>query len=189
MAHQDVSSQLFVDHYETLEVSSNASPDTIHRVYRMLAARFHPDNSETGDEQVFRTILESYSVLSDPERRAAYDVVYRDTWKQTWKIFDQSSSASGVESERRKRQGVLNLLYRKRAMEPETPYLGIRDLEGLLGVPREHLEFTLWYLKDGQFVQRGDNGRFSITLKGVDQAEASLERGVTPMALINSRAS
>jgi hypothetical protein len=47
----------------------------------------------------------------------------------------------------------------------------LRDLEELLGVPKEHLEFTLWYLKEGQFAVRSDNGRVTITLKGVDLAE------------------
>ena len=34
------------DYYEALQISSNAEPETIHRVYRMLAQRFHPDNKE-----------------------------------------------------------------------------------------------------------------------------------------------
>ena len=33
-----------VDYYEVLQVSQNAEPETIHRVYRIMAARFHPDN-------------------------------------------------------------------------------------------------------------------------------------------------
>jgi curved DNA-binding protein len=33
-----------VDYYEFLQISPNADVDTIHRVYRFLAARFHPDN-------------------------------------------------------------------------------------------------------------------------------------------------
>ena len=37
------------NYYEFLQISPNAEPDTIHRVYRFLAARFHPDNPETGD--------------------------------------------------------------------------------------------------------------------------------------------
>ena len=37
------------DYYETLQISPNADPDTIHRVYRLLAQRFHPDTQETGE--------------------------------------------------------------------------------------------------------------------------------------------
>jgi DNA-binding IclR family transcriptional regulator len=53
--------------------------------------------------------------------------------------------------------------------------MSLKDFEELLGVPKEHLEFTLWYLKESQFVTRQDNGRYSITLKGVDEAEAVSE--------------
>jgi len=36
------------DFYEVLQLSPNADPDTVHRVFRVLAQRFHPDNKETG---------------------------------------------------------------------------------------------------------------------------------------------
>ena len=42
------------DYYELLQVSPTADPETIHRVYRLLAQRFHPDNSETGNASRFR---------------------------------------------------------------------------------------------------------------------------------------
>ena len=64
------------DYYEVLQVSANAEPDTIHRVYRLLAQRFHPDNQETGNSDRFHQVHEAYTVLSDPERRAKYDVSY-----------------------------------------------------------------------------------------------------------------
>ena len=64
------------DFYEVLQVSANAEPETINRVYRLLAQRFHPDNRETGDENRFREIHEAHAVLSDPEKRAKYDVLY-----------------------------------------------------------------------------------------------------------------
>jgi curved DNA-binding protein CbpA len=177
----------FVDHYEALQVSHNADTDTIHRVYRILAQRFHPDNQETGDEEVFRTLTNAYQVLSDSEKRAAYDVQHREARCLTWKIFDQSTSAQGVEAERRKRDGVLSLLYRKRVSQPDQPSVNLKELEELLGVPKEHLEFTLWFLKENQQVQRSDNARYTITLKGVEAAEAVLERKTVPLLTSASR--
>jgi curved DNA-binding protein len=173
----------FVDFYEILQVSPNADLETIHRVYRILAHRLHPDNTETGSDEAFRGLTEAYHTLSEPERRAAYDVHHREARRLTWRIFDQPNSAQGIEAEKRKRQGVLSLLYRQRLVEPAQPTLTLRDFEELLGVPKEHLEFSLWYLREGQFVQRGDNGRHSITLKGVDLAETLSER-VTPVAML-----
>jgi curved DNA-binding protein len=175
--------QPFVDHYETLQISPNADLDTVHRVYRILAQRFHPDNRETGDAEAFRTLTESYRILSEPEQRAAFDAEHRATRRLTWRIFDQSTSAQGVDSERRKRSGILSLLYRKRVALPDQPSMNLKDFEELLGVPKEHLEFTLWYLKEGQFVTRTDNARYSITLKGVDLAEAMSESRTEPLKL------
>jgi curved DNA-binding protein len=166
----------FVDFYETLQISPNADPDTIHRVYRILAQRYHPDNQETGNAENFRNLSDAYRHLSEAELRAAYDVKHREERRLTWKIFDQSNSTQGIEAERRKRQGLLALLYRKRAAQPDQPFMALKEFEDLLGVPREHLEFGLWYLKEGQYVQRTDNGRHSITLKGVDLVEMWSER-------------
>ena len=42
------------DYYEILQISQNAEPDTIHRVYRLLAQRLHPDNIDTGNAAQFR---------------------------------------------------------------------------------------------------------------------------------------
>ncbi|MBZ5603510.1 MAG: J domain-containing protein [Acidobacteriia bacterium] len=176
----------FVDYYETLQISPNADQDTVHRVYRLLAQRFHPDNRDTGNTEIFRQLTEAYQALSDPERRAGYDVHHREARRLTWKIFDQSNADACFESERCKRQGVITLLYRKRLMSPDQPTLTLREFEELLAVPKEHLEFSLWYLKEAQCVQRTDNGRYSITLKGVDLAEELSERRPEPLQLITA---
>ena len=46
-----------------------------------------------------------------------------------------------------------------------------REMEPLLGIPKEHLEFPLWYLKENNYVKAIDNGRFIITVRGVDHHE------------------
>ena len=46
------------------------------------------------------------------------------------------------------------------------------EFEQLLGCPREHLEFALWYLKGKGYVTRGDNGRFTLTVPGSDEVES-----------------
>jgi curved DNA-binding protein len=178
--------EIFVDHYETMQISPNADLDTIHRVYRILAQRFHPDNGETGCSDTFHTLTDAYQVLSDPEKRAAFDIEHRAARRLTWKIFDQTASAQGVDAERRKRSGILALLYRKRIAQPDQPSMNLKEFEDLLGVPKEHLEFTLWYLKEGGFVTRADNGRHAITLKGVDLNESLSESRAEPLK-INAR--
>jgi len=176
---------VFEDYYELLQISPNADPDTIHRVYRILAQRYHPDNVESADPELFHRLTSAYHILGDAEQRVAYDVQHRSTCRRTWKIFDQSDSSQGVEAERRKRQGILALLYRKRIADPDQPHVTLREFEDLLSVPKEHLTFAIWYLVQGEYVQRGDSGRHMITLKGVDLAEEMIAArpDVTPLAL------
>jgi hypothetical protein len=86
------------------------------------------------------------------------------------------------------RQGILSLLYRKRLMSPDQPSVTLKEFEDLLGVPKEHLEFSLWYLKEGQYILRSDNGRHSITIKGVDLAEEMNQKRAEPLQLIEAAA-
>ncbi len=111
-----------VDHYETLQISANAEPETIHRVYRLLAQRFHPDNKETGNATKFRELTEAYEVLSDPQRRAQYDVVHQHFVRERWKVVEGTEAADvDYRSEQVTRLTLLELLYTRRRTEPRTP--------------------------------------------------------------------
>ncbi|GAB4521676.1 MAG: molecular chaperone DnaJ [Anaerolineales bacterium] len=62
------------DYYETLGVPRNASKENIKSAFRNLARKYHPDVSQEPDaEERFKEINEAYAVLSDDEKRAAYD--------------------------------------------------------------------------------------------------------------------
>jgi len=62
------------DYYEVLGINRGASSDEIRRAFRNLAKEFHPDVNKNPDaEAKFKDINEAYAVLSDDERRAAYD--------------------------------------------------------------------------------------------------------------------
>ena len=62
-------------YYEILEVTRTAEHDEIKRSYRRLAVKYHPDKNP-GDSQAearFREVAEAYDIISDPEKRSAYD--------------------------------------------------------------------------------------------------------------------
>ena len=166
-----------LDYYEIMQLSPNADHETVHRVYRLLAQRYHPDNRETGNAELFVHLTEAFQALSDPEKRAAYDARHSAEKKLRWKIFDQAVVATGPEVEKRKRNGILALLYAVTVKDPERASMTVHAFEDMLGCPREHLEAALWYLRGKGFVQRTDGGRYTLTVLGFEEAE---EHSVTP---------
>lgn len=156
------------DYYEILQVSPRADLDTLERVFRHLAKRYHPDN-DTGDADRFSEIVDAYRILSDAEKRADYDARYAAIREQHWKIFDQESAGDSVEEDRRIREGILAALYAARRNDVDRPGMGALEMERLLGCPQEHMKFHLWYLKENGWLQRLENGMFAITASGVDR--------------------
>lgn len=161
------------DYYETLQISPNADPDTIQRVFRMLAQRYHPDNKDTGNADRFRALHEAYSVLSVPEKRAQYDVHHQALRQERWRFAAQVKSSDDFELEQQMRCTILEILYARRRAEPSNPSFAPYDLQQLTGQPREHLEFTFWYLSQKKFVTRDDQSRLTITADGIDYVEAN----------------
>jgi curved DNA-binding protein CbpA len=158
-----------IDYYEVLQISPNAEPDTVQRVYRLLAQRYHPDNQETGNAAKFRVIHEAYSVLSDPDARVKYDVAHRDRQQDRWRLISLASAASGSSrDDKMVRLTVLDLLCTQRRVNPTHPGLFPGEIEKLTGIPIEHLEFCTWYLIQKRLIQRSDSSRFVITAEGVD---------------------
>jgi hypothetical protein len=74
--------------------------------------------------------------------------------------------------ELQRREAILQALYRKRFASPGDASVGLRDFELLLGVRKNELEFSLWYLKELGYLVRNDSARHTITIKGVQFAEA-----------------
>jgi len=102
------------DYYEILGVSKDADIQTIKRAYRKLAAKYHPDrNKEPGAEDRFKEVQNAYEVLSDPQKRKAYDTYgeagvkgfnqdfdgnsyggYSYNWQDIGSIFDMGDVSS-----------------------------------------------------------------------------------------------
>ena len=163
-----------IDYYEALQISPNADADTIQRVFRLHAQRFHPDNAETGDAERFRALHDAYSVLSVPEKRAQYDVHHQALRQERWQFAAGAKGGTDVEIEQQGRATILEILYARRRAEPGNPAFSQYELSQLTGRPREHLEFSVWYLTQKKFVTRDDQSRLTITADGVDFVEKNL---------------
>ncbi len=168
---------LFIDYYDLLQVSPNAYPDVIRRVFRHLAKRYHPDVKQGGDPEMFRQILRAHKILTNPERRAAYDVRYQDYWDHKMQVFKDAGNGKTSVDSRELRERILTLLYIQRRTEMAHPGLGEMELARLLRVPVELLDFDLWYLRQKSLVEKMENGQLAISVAGVDHLEQSRLHG------------
>jgi curved DNA-binding protein CbpA len=160
------------DYYEVLQISRKADIETIHRVYRMMATRFHPDNPITGNTDTFLHLKRAYNVLADPVRRAQYDDTRLIEDQGPLPIFELKEFVYGLTGEVNRRLGVLSLLYNQCRASLDLPGLSVLDLEKRMGFPREHLNFTLWYLRARGYVRRVENSDYGITVEGIDFIES-----------------
>lgn len=176
----------FTDYYELLQVSSNADEDTIHRVFRHLAKKFHPDAPGQGDAKRFNLLVEAHRVLTNAETRAAYDVRYQQYWNRTWKVVTEASDGQGLDDDAQLRERLLTLFYVQRRRSMRQPGMGELELARLVGSAPELIDFHIWYLREKGWIQRLDTGLLAVTAEGVDYIERHRVR-VEPERLIEGR--
>ncbi|HEV2486029.1 MAG TPA: J domain-containing protein [Terracidiphilus sp.] len=160
-----------LDYYGLLQISPHADQETIHRVYRFLAGRFHPDNPESGDPEMFLLVKKAYDVLSDPARRSEYDAACETEPPEAAPFSTSIDFMDSMEGESNRRLAVLALLYNQRRTKPLAPEVPLNEVEERMGFPRDYLDFTTWYLQKKGYISRADNSDFSLTADGVDFVE------------------
>ena len=75
------------NYYHILGVAVNASDDQIKKAYKTLALKYHPDkNKDPGTEEKFKEVAEAYEVLSDKDKRRAFDIYGNESSKRTQKF-------------------------------------------------------------------------------------------------------
>lgn len=160
----------FVDYYEVLEASPNASSATLERVFRYLAKRHHPDSSEHGDIKTFSLLVEAYETLTDPTARAAYDIEYEEQQNHNDALLQETGHLS---SDTADRQRLLALFYAQRRRSMKTPGIGAGTIEHMTGLPEEVLNFHLWFFQQKGWIMREEGGQLSITADGVEKVETN----------------
>lgn len=159
----------FVDYYEVLEVSRNANMETVERVFRYMARKFHPDVSSDNDRR-FKQLVEAFEVLRDPTTRAEYDKEWEQDKTVSKELIDGANSASNDIHERER---ILSVFYAQRRRDMKNPGVSMGKIAELTHCPEAVLEFHFWYLKSKGWVERLESGQFAITFQGVDRIEES----------------
>ena len=114
----------FADCYEILEISPNANSETIDRVFRYLAQRYHPDNQDTGDRLRFDEILQAHSTLKDPVKRAQYDIQHKNHSGVRRKLAEEAGDSKGIERDGDIQDKLLSILYVERRQDTHDPGVG-----------------------------------------------------------------
>lgn len=160
-----------IDYYEFLQISPHADSETIHRVYRYLAGRMHPDNPDSGDVEMFRLLKSAYDVLSNPAKRSEYDAACIREAPQADPLSTSIDFMDSFDGELNRRVAMLAVLYFRRRENPRFPEVPLVEIERRMGFPRDYLDFTTWYLQKKGYITRADNSDFTLTAEGVDYVE------------------
>ena len=113
------------NHYQTLGIAENASPEEIKKKFRKLALQFHPDRNPGAEaERKFKEINEAYAVLSDSSQRQKYDSQRRnpfgqgfegagfgDVWSDFFGDFGDIFGRQAQQNQRRSQQQSPNIRF------------------------------------------------------------------------------
>lgn len=159
----------FIDFYELLELSPQASAEAVELMFRALCHKHHPETGTHKNLEKTKLLAHAFQMLGDSKRRAAYDRLHVQHRRDTSEL---SNAADATSADFAIRHRMLSLFYAQRRRDMKQPGVGIAKLEELMKIPTEIIEFHLWYFKEKGWVQRETAGPFSITVAGVDEIES-----------------
>jgi len=139
--------------------------ERVDRLYRALAFRYHPDNRETGNAEIFLRIGEAHRILAGTPAPPPESAVSRPVF----------AAPIGLREQRDKRTAVLGLLYQRRTSDYQNACVSTRELESLTGLASDEVGFILWYLREKGAVTLSDySSDYAISASGVDLLETEL---------------
>ena len=177
----------FVDYYKIMGVKPDVTADDLGRRFHRLAKRYHPDNPQTGNRERFDLLVEAHNMLKDPAKRSQYDVLYHQIvgTPQSYAGDGNGSGGDTVGQDVDTQTKLLSVFYNRRRHSIRDPGVPEMELERIFNCKIEALEFHLWYLKAKRWIERLENGMFSITVEGIDHVNSEHHRKTTTMLLMD----
>ncbi len=176
----------FQDHYKVLEIDPKSNLEAIQQAYGKLAQKYHPRNTQTGDQDKFDAINLAYEVLSDSGLREEFDKLKGGGPEKAEFKFSGLGFFAALGHETALRAALLCVLYDCRRLQPFTPGLSMRRVENMLETTGEGLSFALWYLKQRNLVASDDKSNLMITVEGMDYLETNPPTPEMVMPLIKA---
>lgn len=153
------------DYHDVLRAGASGHFEKVEKLYRALAFRYHPDNGETGDSEVFLRMKEAFRILS-PTQRHEPDI----TLSRPAGAF---CSHEMYREHRSRRLAVLSTLYRRRADDCRNAAISADDLQTQTGIETDQMGFVLWYLLEkGAVTVGGYSSDYAISAAGIDLMES-----------------
>lgn len=154
------------DYHQLLRAGVAGDARIVDQLYRALAFRYHPDNQESGNAEIFLRIGEAYRILSvSPPPRPEVRIARQSPGL---------AGPKGIQGHEEMRIAVLNLLYQRRLDDYLNASVSTRDIESLSGFPVDEIGFILWYLREKGAVALCDySSDYAITAAGVDILESA----------------
>jgi curved DNA-binding protein CbpA len=175
----------FVDYYKIMGIRPDISAEDLGRRFHRLAKRYHPDNPQTGNRERFDLLVEAHNVLKDATKRSHYDILYKQVVGSLQPSQNDSTRGDTVGQDVDIQSKLLSVFYNRRRHNIREPGVPEIELERIFGCKIENLEFHLWYLKAKRWIERLENGMFSITVEGIDHINSEHHRKTTTMLLMD----
>jgi DnaJ domain len=176
----------FQDHYKVLEVDPKSNLEAIQKAYGKLAQKYHPRNTQSGDQEKFDAVNLAYEVLSDGALRVEFDKLKSGGEEKVEFEFSGLDFFAALGHETALRAALLCVLYDRRRLHPFTPSVSMRRIENMLETTPEGLSFALWYLKQRSLVASDDKSNLLITVEGMDYLETNPPTPETVMPLFKA---
>ncbi len=176
----------FQDHYKVLGIDPKSNVEAIQQAYGKLAQKYHPRNTQTGDQETFDAVNLAYEVLSDAGLRAEFDKLRSGGEQKAEFRFSGLDFFAALGHETALRAALLCVLYDRRRLHPFTPSLSMRRIENMLETTPEGLSFALWYLKQRSLVASDDKSNLMISVEGMDYLETNPPTPETVMPLFKT---
>ncbi|MGC4053842.1 MAG: DnaJ domain-containing protein [Paludibaculum sp.] len=150
-----------------------------------MAAKYHPTNRETRDQEKYNSVTLAYEVLSDPERRKEFEGTLPKANVLDSPEFKSDEFFKAIRGESARRMAILCLLYDRRRVRPSVPGVSVREIERTTAITTDEMFFCIWYLKQRNLIISDDKSNIQITVDGMDYLETHTPTPETILPLLN----